>query len=61
MDSRSDAIGLRNFLLIINIHFDKGKATRLAFRAGKLFEERGNGFAGPAPVGIEVGDQVGVG
>ena len=56
---RTNPILLRNFLLGIYIHLDKLNPSRSRFFFGQGSENRGYGFAGAAPVGVEVDDCVG--
>jgi len=46
--------------LIIDIHLHKRHSPLFSLFIRELFEERRDGFAGAAPVGVEVGDYVGV-
>lgn len=53
-DSRADAIFACHFLLAVDIDLDKLQLAWLRFLFRERLENGRNGFAGPAPVGVEV-------
>jgi len=56
---RRNTVCLRNALLSIDVHFHKYHAPRLTLCSGEMGEDGSNGFAGAAPVRVEVSDNVG--
>ncbi len=59
--SRRDAVCSRNVLLAVDVHFGKGELARLRVRVGELLEDGRDDLARAAPVGVEVGDDIGIG
>lgn len=58
---RRNAVLTRHALLGVDVDLDEGEAARLGLGRGQLLEDGRDGLAGPAPVGVEVGDDVRVG
>ena len=56
----ADAVLLRDLGLGVDVDFDEGELARDAVLAGERGEGGRDGFAGPAPVGVEIGDDVDV-
>lgn len=56
---RCDSILLRDLLLVVDIYFRESYSVGLGVLGGERFKGWGNGFAGPAPVCVDCGCQLG--
>lgn len=57
-NSRRDTVLLRNALLAIDVDFHEHYPAGLMFRSCEVSEDRRNCLAGPAPVSVEVYDDI---